>query len=71
MPQHGDALHFQAEWCRVTLASIGDAVITTDSDLRLSQAAVSNVPLVKPVGFQSLQDLLTTLLSPPAKSLGN
>jgi PAS domain S-box-containing protein len=24
------ALHFQPEWCRVTLASIGDAVITTD-----------------------------------------
>jgi PAS domain S-box-containing protein len=25
------ALHFQPEWCRVTLASIGDAVITTDN----------------------------------------
>jgi PAS domain S-box-containing protein len=27
-----DALHFQPEWCRVTLASIGDAVITTDTE---------------------------------------
>jgi PAS domain S-box-containing protein len=25
-----DSSHFQPEWCRVTLASIGDAVITTD-----------------------------------------
>jgi PAS domain S-box-containing protein len=25
-----EALHFQPEWCRVTLASIGDAVITAD-----------------------------------------
>src|SRR5580700_3564462 len=25
-----EALHFQQEWCHVTLASIGDAVITTD-----------------------------------------
>ena len=24
-------LHFQPEWCRVTLASIGDAVMTTDN----------------------------------------
>ena len=29
-PESKDALHFQPEWCRVTLASIGDAVITTD-----------------------------------------
>ena len=28
--QAHEALHFQPEWCRVTLASIGDAVITTD-----------------------------------------
>src|SRR5580700_7894907 len=28
--QSNEALHFQPEWCRVTLASIGDAVITTD-----------------------------------------
>jgi PAS domain S-box-containing protein len=27
-----DALHVQPEWCRVTLASIGDAVITTDKE---------------------------------------
>jgi PAS domain S-box-containing protein len=25
-------MHFQPEWCRVTLASIGDAVITTDTE---------------------------------------
>jgi PAS domain S-box-containing protein len=25
------ALHFQPEWCRVTLGSIGDAVMTTDN----------------------------------------
>ena len=25
-------LHSQPEWCRVTLGSIGDAVITTDTD---------------------------------------
>jgi PAS domain S-box-containing protein len=31
-----DALHFQPEWCRITLASIGDAVITTDSDGRVT-----------------------------------
>ncbi len=30
-PASKDALRFQPEWCRVTLASIGDAVITTDS----------------------------------------
>jgi PAS domain S-box-containing protein len=29
-------LHFQPEWCRVTLASIGDAVITTDTQGRLT-----------------------------------
>jgi PAS domain S-box-containing protein len=29
-PASKAALHFQPEWCRVTLASIGDAVITTD-----------------------------------------
>jgi PAS domain S-box-containing protein len=29
-PASQEALHFQPEWCRVTLASIGDAVITTD-----------------------------------------
>ena len=27
-----DAMHFQPEWCRVTLASKGDAVITTDTE---------------------------------------
>jgi len=31
-PASQEALHFQPEWCRVTLASIGDAVITTDID---------------------------------------
>jgi PAS domain S-box-containing protein len=31
-----DALHFQPEWCRVTLASIGDAVITTDAEGRIT-----------------------------------
>jgi PAS domain S-box-containing protein len=31
-PASKEALHFQLEWCRVTLASIGDAVITTDSN---------------------------------------
>lgn len=29
--QPNEALHFQPQWCRVTLASIGDAVITTDT----------------------------------------
>src|SRR5579872_7519964 len=31
LPANKGALHFQPEWCRVTLASIGDAVITTDT----------------------------------------
>ena len=31
-----EALHFQPEWCRVTLASIGDAVITTDIQGRVT-----------------------------------
>src|ERR1700719_1694768 len=31
-PASKEALHFQPEWCRVTLASIGDAVITTDGE---------------------------------------
>jgi PAS domain S-box-containing protein len=31
-PASKEALHFQPEWCRVTLASIGDAVITTDPE---------------------------------------
>jgi PAS domain S-box-containing protein len=30
------ALHFQPEWCRVTLASIGDAVMTTDNRGRIT-----------------------------------
>jgi len=30
-PASKEALHFQPKWCRVTLASIGDAVITTDN----------------------------------------
>jgi hypothetical protein len=42
-----------------------------ESDLRLSQAAGFNVHLAKPVGFQRLRDLQSTLLSPPAKSLEN
>lgn len=29
--QHVEALHQQREWLRVTLSSIGDAVITTDT----------------------------------------
>jgi PAS domain S-box-containing protein len=31
-PVSKDALHFRPEWCHVTLASIADAVITTDSN---------------------------------------
>src|SRR5271168_4044390 len=31
-----EASHFQLEWCRVTLASIGDAVITTDNEGRIT-----------------------------------
>jgi two-component system CheB/CheR fusion protein len=30
------ALHFQPEWCRVTLSSIGDAVMTTDNRGRIT-----------------------------------
>jgi PAS domain S-box-containing protein len=35
-PASKEALHFQPEWCRVTLASIGDAVITTDTQGRVT-----------------------------------
>src|ERR1700674_1980344 len=35
-PTSKGALHFQPEWCRVTLASIGDAVITTDVEGRVT-----------------------------------
>jgi len=35
-PTNKKALHFQEEWCRVTLASIGDAVITTDPEGRVT-----------------------------------
>jgi PAS domain S-box-containing protein len=31
-----EALHFQSEWCRINLASIGDAVITTDTEGRVT-----------------------------------
>lgn len=31
-----EVLHFQPEWCRVTFASIGDGVITTDSEGRVT-----------------------------------
>src|SRR3984885_5309116 len=35
-PASKEALHFQPEWCRVTLASIGDAVIATDAAGRVT-----------------------------------
>jgi len=37
-PSPGDKgpSHFQPEWCRVTLDSIGDAVITTDTQGRVT-----------------------------------
>ena len=35
-PKTEEALHFQPEWCRVTLASIGDAVIATDTEGRVT-----------------------------------
>ena len=35
-PASNEALHLQPEWCRVTLASIGDAVITTDIEGRVT-----------------------------------
>src|SRR6202051_2229008 len=35
-PTSKETLHFQPEWCRVTLASIGDAVITTDTEGRVT-----------------------------------
>ena len=35
VPSH-EALHFQPEWCRVTLASIGDAVLTSDNTGRIT-----------------------------------
>ena len=31
-PTNLGPLHFQPEWCRVAFASIGDAVITTDTE---------------------------------------
>src|SRR5690348_15007047 len=34
--RHENALHEQREWLRVTLTSIGDAVITTDTDGRVT-----------------------------------
>jgi PAS domain S-box-containing protein len=40
-PASKEALHFRPEWCRVTLASIGDAVITTDTS--------ANVTFLNPV----------------------
>ena len=42
-----------------------------ESDERRAEAAGFDIHVVKPVGFQRLQDLLTTLLTTPAKSLGN
>lgn len=33
---NANPLHSEPEWCRVTLASIGDAVITTDNDGRIT-----------------------------------
>ena len=35
-PGSTGSLHFQQEWCRVTLGSIGDAVITTDTEGRVT-----------------------------------
>ena len=35
-PRPEDALHLRPEWSRVTLASIGDAVITTDTEGRVT-----------------------------------
>ena len=40
--QTGEALHEQRDWLRVTLSSIGDAVITTDT--------VGRVTFLNPVG---------------------
>jgi len=36
MPEPKDLLHFRPEWSRVTLASISDAVITTDTEGRVT-----------------------------------
>ena len=36
MPESEDALHEQREWLRVTLSSIGDAVITTDASGKIT-----------------------------------
>ena len=36
MPKAKDLLHLRPEWSRVTLARISDAVITTDTDGRVT-----------------------------------
>jgi len=35
-PQFNDQLHEQQDWLRVTLSSIGDAMVTTDPEGRVT-----------------------------------
>ncbi len=75
-----DPLHFQPEWCRVTLASIGDAVITTDTEGRVTflnpvAESLTGRPLREAVGqsldsvFRINQDSRQTVESPTVRAL--
>jgi PAS domain-containing protein len=48
-PAGKKAWHFQLEWCRVTLARIGDAVITTDIEGRVTFLNPRSARLLAPI----------------------